>query len=183
MPQSVGKWVLLAGWRIAGNARPRSQRIAKPNGDVSKTMDGDWASVPRVSVKGCRKRAMFFRFPVPAGFLSGPTSAAPRPTRSRFWRGDRRTCSSKSSREADRERPTGTRQRVKSGFQVVRVAQSRFGAVRRYGQGSLTDLRGRMSGHRRITDIAPKGAEGRFMTHCRHWRGFLAGLPIARDVD
>ena len=61
-----------------------------------------------------------------------------RPTRSRFWRGDRRTCSSKSSREADRERPTGTRQRVKSGFQVVRVAQSRFGAVRRYGQGGIT---------------------------------------------
>ena len=63
VPQSAGKWGLLAGWRIAGNARPRSHRIAKPNGDDGKTMDGDWASV-----KGCRKRAMFFRFSAPAGF-------------------------------------------------------------------------------------------------------------------
>ncbi len=30
-----------------------------------------------------------------------------RPTRSRFWRGDRRTCSSKSSREADRDTAEG----------------------------------------------------------------------------
>jgi hypothetical protein len=37
-----------------------------------------------------------------------------------------------------RERPTGTRQRAKPGFQVVRVAQSRYGAVRRYGQGGIT---------------------------------------------
>ena len=37
-----------------------------------------------------------------------------------------------------RERPTGTQQRAKPGFQVVRVAQSRYGAVRRYGQGGIT---------------------------------------------
>ena len=52
-----------------------------------------------------------------------------RPTRSRFWRGDRRTCSSKSSREADRDTAEG-----EAGFSGgQRVAQSRYGAVRRYG--------------------------------------------------
>ncbi len=50
------------------------------------------------------------------------------------------------------------------------LAQSRRSAPARPRSAyrRIADVRRRMSVHRRITDLAWKGAEGRFMTHNRH---------------
>ncbi len=67
-----------------------------------------------------------------------------RARRSRLWRGDHRTCSSKSPRESDRGAAEG-----ETGFSGGQVAQSRYGAVWRYRQGDI--------------DLAPvAGAPGAF---------------------
>ena len=77
----------------------------------------------------CVCRALEIRLAVLWIKLSRACRARRRP---RFWCDDRRTCSSKSLRESDRD---SVEREV--GLSGGRVAQSRYGAVRRYGQGGI----------------------------------------------